>query len=321
MKKYKHIVLLLCLLAFIFLTIIIFNKEQLTIDIIGNNLISNIVNNNVTEIMKIITWFGSSYCIIIISIILFITIKNKKIPISIVLNIIIIVLLNQVLKFIFHRDRPLDNIIIEQGYSFPSGHAMVSVSLYGYLIYLIYKYVNKKIVKILLTIPLVLLILLVSISRIYLKVHYTTDVLAGILLSIIYLIIFIHLTNKTLDRSFNMKLVNSFKYAFTGIFSAFKTERNMKIHVSIMLLVILLGIILKISLLEWLICIIWFSLVISGELFNTSIETIVDMVSPNKNENAKKAKDISAGAVLISALGSIVTGLIIFIPKIIDILF
>lgn len=321
MKKYKHVVLLLCLLAFIFLTIIIFNKEQLTIDIIGNKLISNIVNNNVTEIMKIITWFGSSYCIIIISIILFITIKNKKIPISIVFNIIIIVLLNQVLKFIFHRDRPLDNIIIEQGYSFPSGHAMVSVSLYGYLIYLIYKYVNKKIVKILLTIPLVLLILLVSISRIYLKVHYTTDVLAGILLSIIYLIIFIHLTNKTLDRSFNMKLVNSFKYAFTGIFSAFKTERNMKIHVSIMLLVILLGIILKISLLEWLICIIWFSLVISGELFNTAIETIVDMVSPNKNENAKKAKDISAGAVLISALGSIVTGLIIFIPKIIDILF
>lgn len=113
------------------------------------------------------------------------------------------------------------------------------------------------------------------------------------------------------------KLTNSFKYAFEGIIAAFKAERNMKIHVAIMLMVICVGILLKISCLEWIICIIMFAVVIAGELFNTAIETIVDMIMPNKNEMAKKAKDISAGAVLILAIGAAIVGLIIFVPKII----
>lgn len=113
------------------------------------------------------------------------------------------------------------------------------------------------------------------------------------------------------------KLTNSFKYAFEGIIAAFKAERNMKIHVAIMLMVICIGILLKINCLEWIICITMFAIVIAGELFNTAIETIVDMIMPNKNEIAKKAKDISAGAVLILAIGAAIVGLIIFVPKII----
>lgn len=112
------------------------------------------------------------------------------------------------------------------------------------------------------------------------------------------------------------KIANSFKYAFEGIISSFKTERNMKIHVIVMILVIIVGILLKINKYEWIICIICFSIVISGELFNTAIETVVDMVMPNKNEKAKLAKDISAGAVLVMAIGSAIIGLIIFVPKI-----
>lgn len=111
-------------------------------------------------------------------------------------------------------------------------------------------------------------------------------------------------------------ILYSFKYAFNGIISSIKKERNMKIHISIMILVILLGIILKIQKIEWIICIILFGLVISLEMINTSIEIVVDMVMPNKNENAKNAKDISAGAVLIVAITSLIIGLIIFIPKI-----
>ncbi len=112
------------------------------------------------------------------------------------------------------------------------------------------------------------------------------------------------------------KIVNSFKYAFNGLFTAFKTERNMKIHIIIMLLVIIMGILLKISLLEWIICIILFCIVIAGELFNTVIETVVDMITPYKNEKAKIAKDISASGVLVLAIGSAIIGLIIFVPKI-----
>ena len=112
------------------------------------------------------------------------------------------------------------------------------------------------------------------------------------------------------------KIMNSFKYAIQGVLSSFKTERNMKIHIFIMILVIISGIILKINKYEWMICIICFAIVISGELFNTAIETVVDMVMPYKNEKAKLAKDIAAGAVLILAIGASICGLIIFMPKI-----
>lgn len=112
------------------------------------------------------------------------------------------------------------------------------------------------------------------------------------------------------------KIINSFKYAIEGFISSFKTERNMKIHVLAMIIVIILGFILKLTKIEWCICIILVVLVISAELFNTAIETIVDMISPEKNEKAKLAKDISAAAVLILAIGAVIVGILIFLPKI-----
>ena len=112
------------------------------------------------------------------------------------------------------------------------------------------------------------------------------------------------------------KIINSFKYAFNGIFTSFKTEKNMKIHLIIAILVVVLGFVLKISKIEWIICTVVISIVISAELFNTAIETVVDMITIEKNEKAKIAKDVSAGAVLITAIGAAIIGLIIFIPKI-----
>lgn len=113
------------------------------------------------------------------------------------------------------------------------------------------------------------------------------------------------------------KLINSFKYAFMGINSAFKTEQNMKIHFTIMSLVILAGIFFHIEVMEWIICVGCFSFVIGAEMFNTAIEKTVDLISLEKNEIAKLAKDISAGAVLVFAIGSAIIGLLIFVPKII----
>ena len=117
------------------------------------------------------------------------------------------------------------------------------------------------------------------------------------------------------------KLINSFKYAGEGIVSSFKSERNMKIHMFIMLIVILAGILLELSAIEWIICVLLFAIVISAELFNTAIETIVDMVSPEKNEKAKLAKDVSAGAVLVVAIGAAMVGLVIFVPKVVELFF
>ena len=97
--------------------------------------------------------------------------------------------------------------------------------------------------------------------------------------------------------------------------SQIKKERNIKIHISVMILVIICGFIFHLSTTEWLICILLFALVISLELVNTAIEAVVDLCSPNYHELAKYAKDVAAGSVLISAIASVVIGLIIFVPK------
>lgn len=112
------------------------------------------------------------------------------------------------------------------------------------------------------------------------------------------------------------KLINSFKYAIEGFVSSFKTERNMKIHILAMVLVVVLGLYFKLNLIEWCFIVTVIALVIGAELFNTAIETIVDMVSPEKNPKAKLAKDISAAAVLAFAIGAAIVGAMIFIPKI-----
>ena len=129
------------------------------------------------------------------------------------------------------------------------------------------------------------------------------------------------LRQKRIMKVKTKKLINSFKYAGEGIVSSFKTERNMKIHIFIMLVVILAGILLELSAIEWIICVLLFAIVISAELFNTAIETIVDMVSPEKNEKAKLAKDVSAGAVLVVAIGAAMVGLVIFVPKVVELFF
>ena len=113
----------------------------------------------------------------------------------------------------------------------------------------------------------------------------------------------------------NKNLINSFKYAFQGIGTVIKKERNMKIHITMMILVIISGIIFKISTMEWFTCIILFALVIGSEMINTAIETVVDLVMPNINDKAKITKDSAAGAVLVQAIAASIIGLIIFIPK------
>lgn len=108
----------------------------------------------------------------------------------------------------------------------------------------------------------------------------------------------------------------SFKYAIAGILKTIKDERNIKIHILAVIVVIIMGAIYKISPLEWIVCIILFGLVISSEIINTSIEHTVDLITKEENELAKLAKDAAAGAVLVNALVSIIIAGIIWIPKI-----
>lgn len=176
---------------FLIVLIFVLKYDNLVID----NYIINLFkykNNLLTNFMKVITLFGSAYVIVPCCFILLFALKNKKNKILMMSNLVIITLLNQLLKCVFRRLRPINGIISESGYSFPSGHSMVSMAFYGFLIYLLYKS-NFKYKNIFIGL-LIVLILLIGISRIYLGVHYPTDVFGGFLLSISYLLLFIEIS-------------------------------------------------------------------------------------------------------------------------------
>jgi len=197
-NNYKWIICFLCIILFLALAEDVFNNEIMNGDIIGYNLISKyLIKDTITPIMKVITFYGGAIFLVSLTILLFIIIKNKKIGILIGTNLVTITLLNQLFKFILQRPRPTEyRIINEVGYSFPSGHSMVSMAFYGLLIYFIYKYAKNKYIKWISIILLSLLIIMIGISRIYLGVHYTSDVIAGFLVSISYLIIYIKISNQ-----------------------------------------------------------------------------------------------------------------------------
>lgn len=197
-KNLMWIILFFCIIGFLLLAEDVFNKEIMNGDIIGYKFISTyLMSDFVTPIAKFITNFGGATCLISIAIILFVIIKDKKIGISIILNLGIVTILNVLLKRILQRPRPEDfRIINESGYSFPSGHSMISMAFYGFIIYLIYKNVKNKYLKWTLITILGALIISIGISRIYLGVHYTSDVLAGFLIAISYLIVYISIINK-----------------------------------------------------------------------------------------------------------------------------
>ena len=116
------------------------------------------------------------------------------------------------------------------------------------------------------------------------------------------------------------KPIKSFKYAIRGIQDVISGEMNMRIHLFIAVLVVIFGLVFKISNIEWLVCVLCFALVMTAEMLNTAIEAVVDLVSPEKHELARKAKDVAAGAVLLSAFFAAIAGLLIFIPKFLAIL-
>lgn len=186
------IIITILLTIIILITSQILIKEQLIIDNIAYKIfVENLRNNNLTPLIKIITKLSETPVLITIIVITLLTIKNKKIALTIPINLSLIVIINQILKQVFKRARPIGYRLLEiGGYSFPSGHAMTSTAFYGLLIFLTYKYIKNKNLKIALIILNILTIIGVGISRIYLGVHYCSDVLVGQAISIIYLIIY-----------------------------------------------------------------------------------------------------------------------------------
>ena len=202
LQNLKWIILFFSIVFFLMILEDVMDKDIMTTDTNGYTFVSTyLISDFATPIAKAITNLGGAYCLIGISICLLLLIKNKKIGISVLLNLTFASLTNYILKQILQRPRPIEyRIIDENGYSLPSGHSMVSMAFYGYLIYLIYKQIKNKYIKWSLITLLSLLIISIGISRIYLGVHYTSDVIAGFLVAISYLVIYINIINKIIEN-------------------------------------------------------------------------------------------------------------------------
>ena len=193
-NRFKYaIILSICLATFcvaLFLFLMIRYKVVGAFSIDKNliNFSSKIQNKGLTLFFKFFTHFGSMLTIAALALIMAIVCKPIWVKIFAVVNVGFVAVFCWVVKHIVQRPRPEGiALITETGYSFPSAHTMGSVVFYGFLVFLIWKYFKNKPLKILLTIILPIFALLIGYTRIYLGVHYFTDVVAGTLAGIAYL--------------------------------------------------------------------------------------------------------------------------------------
>lgn len=190
----KNYWLFLCFCFFFFFLLIahvILKEEMLEFDRVIYNYINSFFSDDMTIFFELITNLASGYILIGMCLLTFLFVKKKRFFYFMSFNFINTVVFNQILKLIFARERPLGIAIIDEfGYSFPSGHSMTAMSFYGLLIYLTFCSGLNKCYKVFIITCLCLLILLIGISRIYLGVHYASDVIGGFCISISYLILF-----------------------------------------------------------------------------------------------------------------------------------
>lgn len=193
----RNIFIIICIFLFIVLCFIIkynFVDEVKQVDTNVKLFIDNTFNNNIlTKILKVITNLGNTESVIILFFIPLLLFKDKIIKLVLALDLGSIGFVAYVLKKLIARPRPLTALIkMPTSYSFPSGHTFFSFGLYSLIVYFILKSNMNKYLKILLTVVISLLIVLISFSRVYLGVHHFTDVMAGMVLGLFFLLFFIN---------------------------------------------------------------------------------------------------------------------------------
>ncbi|HEY8689272.1 MAG TPA: phosphatase PAP2 family protein [Chitinophagaceae bacterium] len=201
----------IALIAFISIAQMIFKDKKQAFDQDAFNFLSKYVSDVNTDLMQVFTFLGTHTFlipanIILISYFLFIK-KHRWYSIKVPVVALSSLLLMFSLKFIFHRDRPLTPLLeVAKGYSFPSGHALMSITFYGLLIFLVWQIEKNALLKWMLTILLILLIISIGISRVYLRVHYASDVLAGFCVGLMWLFLSLWILRKI--ENFSRKKVD-----------------------------------------------------------------------------------------------------------------
>lgn len=196
MKKKAVIISLILLILFGVWTILMCFGLLSGFDTFIYNLIRSLKSDFFDTYFVFITKFGNESTIILFVVVAVLLLKNKWRMMMLEIPIISVVS-NQVIKYIIRRDRPSVLKLIKQGgYSYPSGHSMIAVAVYGLLIYFVLKKVKNKSWKYGLSFLLVVLIVSIGVSRIYVGVHYASDVLGGFILATAELLLLINFTKQ-----------------------------------------------------------------------------------------------------------------------------
>lgn len=199
MNRKSFFIILLTILVIILLILIKTNLIE-SFDTSIYNLLSPSVDGAFTGFFKAITFLAeapvvSGFCVLAVIISVFL--KKRNIGLTILGCVLFNFIISEIIKKIIQRPRPeILQMVHETSYSFPSGHTLASTSLCGILIYFILKSGLSRNMKTILTVPLVLVPILVAISRVYLGVHYPSDVLGGGLIAVILLLIEISIIEK-----------------------------------------------------------------------------------------------------------------------------
>jgi undecaprenyl-diphosphatase len=200
-----------CIIVFAITVYRIFLLKKNTLDDNVFNYLATHVSPRHTQVMEFITFLATPNFLIPANLILiayFLFIKKHRwysiqIPVVAIGGLILMVLL----KDIFSRPRPLIPLLEPaRGFSFPSGHAMMSFAFYGLLIYMVYKNVRNSYLKWCLIVLLFILIFLIGLSRVYLRVHYASDVIAGFAAGFIWVVLSLYIVNRV--EKFSQKKID-----------------------------------------------------------------------------------------------------------------
>ncbi len=191
-KQKRLIIICLCIILFIGLLEDVLEGDLMTLDRLARAFfVDNLRTDWLTPIMESISSLATPLSLLVLLLVIVAFAPGKRPGMFCALNLVLVALLNAVLKELVQRPRPEHiNLVTETGFSFPSGHSMVAMAFFGLLVWLVWKYEKDRTMRFACCAGFSLVILLIGISRIYLGVHYASDVLAGFCISLAWLALY-----------------------------------------------------------------------------------------------------------------------------------
>ena len=191
-KQKRVAIICLCVILFVELLDDVLEGDLMTLDRLAHSFfVENLRTDWLTPIMESVSALATPLSLLVLLLVIVAFAPGKRPGMFCALNLVLVVLLNVVLKELVQRPRPENiSLVVETGFSFPSGHSMVAMAFFGLLVWLIWHYEKDRTMRYACCTGFSLIILLIGISRIYLGVHYASDVLAGFCVSLAWLALY-----------------------------------------------------------------------------------------------------------------------------------